>query len=406
MSLELTRREVDERELLAAAAHAGEEISAHQLKRWRRAGLIPRPRVVHEQGVRGSRALYPAWVIEQLLAVAGLHRTVRGLSELVIAVWWEGHWVETQALRAALIGPLQQLSEEARAARRGGEDPYEAADRLLQEMKDDGAPSKAVTLIRSRLSGRADFLDLLWTFLVIGLGGKAPWEQEDRSAPDPAPGALALLAKATGVERAMRDDPAGNGPWLPADFDLRAFVAELRDAGGFDLDDTARPIREASEQQLAQAREDALLFAGSLALIGTVLKGLLGEDVGGMGSVSALDPDSTSARAALVRSVLILRPLAGDDAFSAMAQLVEGVRERYAAIAELRAALPQHAELLRVDYAERLAALPPARAEVVRAEVSQLLEERPDLAAALASGEQPAQVTDAGVEVVGLARRA
>ena len=326
MPKELIRSEVEESELLAGAARAGEEVSAHQLKRWRRAGLIPRPRVVHTKGVRGSGTLYPAWAVEQLVAVARLHRTVRGLDELVVAVWWEGHWVHAEALRATLIEPLQQLSEEARAARGGGQDPYEAADQLLVGMKADGAPSKATALIRSRLSGRADFLDLLWTFLVIGLGGQAPWEQEDRSLPDPAPGALALLARATGVDRAMRDDPAGNGPWLPADFDLRAFVAELRDAGAFDLQDAAGPIREASEQQLAQAREDALLFAGSLALVGTALEGLLGEDVGGMGSLSALDPDSTSARACLVRSVLILRPLAGDAAFSAVAQLVASVQ--------------------------------------------------------------------------------
>ena len=157
MSLELIRSEVDQRELLAGAARAGEQVSAHQLKRWRRAGLIPRPRVVHKEGVRGSRALYPAWAVEQLIAVARLHHTVRGLSELAVAVWWEGHWVATEALPAALIEPLQQLSDEAVSARGGGRDPYEAADRLLLGMKDDGAPSKAVALIRSRLSGRADF---------------------------------------------------------------------------------------------------------------------------------------------------------------------------------------------------------------------------------------------------------
>jgi hypothetical protein len=387
MPTELIRSAIEESEVLTGAARAGEEVSAHQLKRWRRAGLIPRPRVVHTKGIRGSGSRYPAWAVEQLIAVARLHRTVRGLGELVVAVWWEGHWVQTEALRAALTEPLQQLSEEARAAREREQDPYEAADRLLVGMKDDSAPSTAMALIRSRLSGHADFLDLLWTFLVIGLGGKAPWEEEDRSLPDAAPGALALLAKATGVDRAMRDNPAGSGPWLPADFDLRAFVAELRDAGAFDLENAAGPIREASEQQLAQAREDALLFAGPLALIGSVLEGLLGKDVGGMGSVSALDPDSTSARTCLVRSVLILRPLAGDEAFSAIALLVGSVHARYAAIAELRAALPQHAELLRVDYAERLAALPPAQAEVVRADVSRLLEERPKLAAALVSGQ-------------------
>jgi hypothetical protein len=404
MSLELSRTEVDESELLAGAARAGERVSAHQLKRWRRAGLIPRPRVAHAKGVRGSTALYPAWSIEQLIAVARLHRTVRGLAELVVAVWWEGRWVATEALRGALTEPLQQLSDEARAALGGGRDPYEAADRLLVEMKDDGPPSKALALIRSRLSGRADLLDLMWTFLVIGLGGPAPWEQEDRSAPDPAPGALALLSKATGVERAMRDDPAGNGPWLPAEFDLAAFVAELRDAGGFDLRDAARPIREATDQELARAREDALLFSGALALIGTVLEQLLGEDVAGMGSLSALDPDSGSARASLVRSVLILRPLAGDAAFSAVAQLVASVHERYAAIAELRAALPQHSEILRVDYADRLAALPPAQAEVIRADVSRFLEERSEFAATLAPEPQLGGQAAAEDDVVAVGR--
>jgi hypothetical protein len=407
MSEELITSEVEERELLASAARAGAEVSAHQLKRWRRAGLIPRPRVVHASGVRGSMALYPVWAVEQLIAVARLHRTVRGLSELVIAVWWEGHWVAIESLRAALVGPLQQLSDEARVARGGGHDPYEAADQMIVGLKDDGPPSKATALIRSRLSSRADFLDLLWTFLVIGLGGQAPWEQEDRSRPDPAPGALALLAKATGVDRAMQDDPAGNGPWLPADFDLPAFIAELRDAGAFDLEDAARPIREASRDQLAQAHEDALLLSGPLALIGTVLEGLLGQDVGGMGSLGALDPDSSSARACLVRSVLILRPLAGDAAFSAIAELVASVHDRYVAIAELRAALPQHAGILRADYADRLAALPPAQAEVVRADVAGVLGERPDLAATLASGQQPASPVEvAGGEVVALVRSA
>jgi hypothetical protein len=301
--------------------------------------------------------------------------------------------VQPESLRAVLLEPLEQLSDEARAARGEEQDPYEAADLLMAGMKDDGPPSKTVSLMRSRLSGRADFLDLLWTFLVIGLGGQDPWEQEDRSLPDPAPGALALLTKATGVDRAMSDDPAGNGPWLPVDFDMSAFIAELREAGGFDLEDTGRPIREASEQQLAQAREDALLLSGPLALIGGVLEGLLGEDTGGMGSLSVLQPDSLSARAGLVRSVLILRPLAGDAAFSAIAQLVASVHERFAAIAELRAALPQHAKVLRLDYADRLAALPLGQAEVVSADVAGLLRERPDLAAALAPGQQPTQGT-------------
>ena len=375
--------EIEESALLAAAARAGETLSSHQLKRWRRAGLIPRPRVIHAAGVRGSSAWYPTWTVEQLLAVARVHRSVHKLEDLLMALWWEGHWVESEALRRALIAPLERLSDETRVARGGVEDPYEAADAIMAGMPDDGAPPAAAALMRKRLSGRADFLDLLWTFLVLGLGGQAPWEQEDLSLPDPAPGALQLLATATGVERAMSDDPAGHGPWLPSDFDLRGFIAEMRDAGGFELEDIARPVRQASPQELAQAREDALLLSGLLAMIGRVLEGLLGEDIAGLGFLSALTSMTAFARAGLVRTVLILRPLAGAGAFSAIAQLVESVQVRFAAIAELRAALPQHEALLKVDYAERLAALPLGEAEGVRADVARVLREHPRLASAL-----------------------
>jgi hypothetical protein len=86
--------------------------------------------------------------------------------------------------------PLAGISDEAREARGGEEDPYEAADLMIAAMKDDGQPSEAVALMRRRLNRRADFPNLLWTLLVIGLGGNAPWEQEDRSRPDPAPSAL------------------------------------------------------------------------------------------------------------------------------------------------------------------------------------------------------------------------
>jgi hypothetical protein len=184
----------------------------------------------------------------------------------------------------------------------------------------------------------------------------------------------------------MNDDPAGNGPWLPADFDLPRLMAELKDAGGFDLNDPARPIREASLEQLEQAREDALLFSRSLAMIGKVIEGLLEPDAGGMGSLSALAASTSSARSLLVRSVLILRPLAGDAAFEAIKQLVGSAQDRYSAISELPA-LPQHSEVLRIDCNKRLAALPADDAEIVRTDVARFLDDHPHVARALSEPE-------------------
>ena len=112
------------------------------------------------------------------------------------------------------------------------------------------------------------------------------------------------------------------------------------------MNDPARPIREATLEQLEQAREDAILFSGPLAMIGRVLEGMLEPDAAGMGSLRAFTASTSSNRALLVRTVLILRPLAGGTAFKAIEQLVQDIHARYAAIGELRAGLPQHTEIL------------------------------------------------------------
>jgi hypothetical protein len=383
-----TTAEITEAAMLDAVERAGETPpTSDQLKRWRRAGLLPRPRLKHQAGLRGSQSWYPAWATEQLLAIVRLHHSNHRLGELSTALWWEGRWVDPQMLRELLIAPLVRFSSEAEKARGGQRNPHEAADAILRTMPDDGKPSELVTLIRGRLTGRGDFINLMWTFLVIALGGEAPWEQQDQSREDPAPTALELLLKSAGIGQAISVSPAERPPWLPEDFDPCRFIADLRDAGGFAIEDTARPIREASEEALDRAREDAVLFSGPLARIGTVLEEFVGEDVAGLGVLQAIAPTTAFGRASLIRTMLILRELAGDEAFSAIAELVESTQPRFAAIAELRAALPQHESLLRADYEERLAALEPEHAEQVCRDVADYLRAHPSLVEALGASE-------------------
>jgi hypothetical protein len=78
--------------------------------------------------------------------------------------------------------------------------------------------------------------------------------------------------------------------------------------------------------------------------------------------------------------MLILRSLVDDEAFAAIAQLVDQVHARFAAIAALRAALPQHAAVLRSDLAGRLAELPADQAEHVRNDLKHYLQEHPQIA--------------------------
>jgi hypothetical protein len=279
--------------------------------------------------------------------------------------------VDPTALRRALITPFERLSGEVAEARSDEDDPYEAADMIMRALPADSKPSEFGAQMRRRLDSSADLMNLMWTFLVLGLGGQAPWEQEDCSRLDPT--ALQLLAKAIGIDAAMSEEHAKRPAWLPEDFDLREPIAELRDAGAFELQDMACPIREASEWALAQARKDALLFVEPLATIGSVLEAFVGEDVAALGMLRALEPASGFGRALLIRTMLILRELAGEEPFNKITEFVASEYERFVAIANLRAALPQHESLLRADYQERLAALEPQHAEKVRHDVARYL---------------------------------
>jgi hypothetical protein len=132
-----TTEEITEAAMLATVERAGETPpTSDQLKRWRRAGLLPRPHLEHRAGVRGSQSWYPGWAAEQLLAILRLHGSNHRLGELGAALWWEGRWVDPQMLRKALIAPLERFSSEAEKARGGQRDPHEAADAILRAMSE------------------------------------------------------------------------------------------------------------------------------------------------------------------------------------------------------------------------------------------------------------------------------
>lgn len=375
---------ISQRELLAAAGRQGAKVSSHQLKRWRTAGLVPRPKVVHVAGIRGSRALYPEWAIRQLVAVERLHRSIHRLDALRVAVWWKGLWVEPDALRASLIAPLDRLSVKARELTGDAEDPFAAADVIVSAMAIERASSGITSLLRKRLGGNADLINLIWTFLSLGFGAPGPWTEDDRTE-DPALGFIELLERATGTDR-MRLGPANPGSWIPPDFDMAKFTEELQAVGAFDIQDMSRPIREASHDALEQARVDAEMFYDRLHTIGRVLEDLHDEEIPWLRALGFLAPADPADRSSLIRNMLILRALAGDDSFRRVEALVEQEYARFVAIREIRDGLPQHQSILRVDIEQRLSNLPHAQATKVREDISKFLEDHPATAKAL-SGE-------------------
>jgi hypothetical protein len=116
---------------------------------------------------------------------------------------------------------------------------------------------------------------------------------------------------------------------------------EIRAFGGFDLLDSARPLREATDAAIQQAIADARMFA-SLGTIAQAAQALHGADIGGLGTIDALldhENDATGI-ALLVRQAVLLRGAIPDGTMEELARSVASVLPIALGLLELQQAHP------------------------------------------------------------------
>ncbi len=90
-------------EYLLATARAHEfRVSRTQLARWHRGGLLPRPTQRGLGRGRGTESVYPAGTAKLLLALLRVRKGERRLSRIAWHLWWAGHDVLTDQIRAYL----------------------------------------------------------------------------------------------------------------------------------------------------------------------------------------------------------------------------------------------------------------------------------------------------------------
>jgi hypothetical protein len=104
---------------LAYAASLGYEVSVAQLARWRRAGLLPRPRQQSLGRGRGTASVYPAGTTAQLVALCQMRAEERRLDRLAFWLWWDGFAVDLAVIRDVLADDARTLDDEIRQARSG-----------------------------------------------------------------------------------------------------------------------------------------------------------------------------------------------------------------------------------------------------------------------------------------------
>ncbi len=95
---------------------AGFDVTREQLARLHRRRLVNQP--FHgPSGGRGHTSMYPAGTAERLLRISQLKESTKQLDELAWRLWWEGHDVELDLVRAFLLRKAGRWDEQVRETR-------------------------------------------------------------------------------------------------------------------------------------------------------------------------------------------------------------------------------------------------------------------------------------------------
>jgi hypothetical protein len=164
-------------------------------------------------------------------------------------------------------------------------------------------------------------------------------------------------------------------------------IAELQQAGMFDILDLGAAFAAVSDDAIERAFDDAIAFA-SLRRTFEAIQSIAGDDVAGLGSVTELaGADDAVDLAALVRGLLLLRPLMPEGALEQI--VADAAREgpKLQAAQEMARALPHLLPYLGPRGPQHLEALAPDEHERVTSEVRAYLADHPELVAMLADSD-------------------
>jgi hypothetical protein len=261
---------------------------------------------------------YPLAAVEQLLLVLATGRAERRLRERLVLVWMNGGWARPDTIRDALTELLDRASAPIRDALRKAGDSGAAADMLARDV--GPGTTRAWRLVRKRMASPKEVREAMWVLADLALGGEPIWAPSEGGSRD---GAEAVMTRALGLDHAKEDRLGEQEPWMPDDQTARAALERVRAAGGLDLVDLARVIREASHAELEQARDDLTNLWQALSLLGGAAEARYGEDVAGLGMLRAMALVQTDATvcAFAVRNALLLRTLGAPEAFEELQRL-------------------------------------------------------------------------------------
>lgn len=222
-------REITAGEMLEKLAEEGISVTRHQLVRWHKRGLLPRPRTKKLGRAKGSETRYPMLALAQAYAIGLLHRVFpRDLDAIGWGLWCLGFPVETlvrRVLSAELDAWEQRLRSGYAAFESGvGTDPisrltegrappgFGAVRRRVGRNRIDTIGRMAFEMLLGRFDGStytAEDLDLAYDAVDAQLGGIDP---EESVAPEVCAEAMTILSQEANlpqISSALADVPDG-----------------------------------------------------------------------------------------------------------------------------------------------------------------------------------------------------
>ncbi len=313
--------------LLAAVTQAGLSASAAQVARWHRAGLLPQPRQRSLGRGRGTQTVYPPGTARQLVALIQLHRRYRYLDDVGWRLWWHGFHVSEPFWRGSLrnaagrFAVIRLKAGQALALLESDDD--DVADKALADMEAAAVTSSAPTFVKHlrKRVGRDDFMSLLRLLIMVvdGCFGDVPDAKND---PDGARD-LAILARATGLDRSQRRPPKGFLPLLVSHEDIWRSFADLSNVMRGDT--IASQISGLPEASWIEARDELRDLMTFFQIFVDVLRPVFGKrSAYGFGVASEVANNATTFDLALV--LIFYRNLKDQVFRGNEAKVIEAVR--------------------------------------------------------------------------------
>lgn len=392
-------------EVLQAAHEAGFSLSASQLGRLHRAGLIASPSTRSLGRGKGTVSEFPAGTSARLLRVLELQggEGAKKLSVIGWRVWWEDGGALPLAARGLLEDMASSWDEQRRvlselmARDEQGDSEAERRMEVLYVDAEGGRVGGPVGVAR-RNTGREGFSSVVGVFAEIATGRFESYGDAEEPAEDgtPQPQTIgALVEKALGLDHARRDRIAGNEPRFSGSSET-------------DLANLSRLIGQADLAQFAQA-PDALLnkarvevrsLVSLLGMFAAIVERTIGRDASGYGTMAkAFARPTPRTEAFILLGWLVLRQepalLEGMQVLTALLPQAQAIAELQRISDQLSQAVPELGPALRAavraeakedaTHAARMHAEIARLANEHREQVDRVFEDHPELDAVRAT---------------------